>query len=170
MEKQVFDDGQHILGKLELVDLVRWQINRCNVSAGDELLFSRNVEMLKNMLPSESLREIEELKLQYTDVVEMYVFKFKGGRKLGSIERPFFINTPEDPNYDGGERVLISPVKRKIETKNYDKLYTVVLRMLEIAGLTWKHEIIQIEGGKVDFDDEPQVDTPTPTFEEDEKK
>jgi hypothetical protein len=169
MQKQVYDETQRILGKLELVDLVRWQINRCNVSAGDEMLFDRNVVMLMNMLPSNRLAEIKNLESDYIDEGEVWVYKHKGGKNLGSIERPFYRNTEDDPNWDGREPILVSPIKTKVKTINYDKLYTLVLRLLEEAGLTWREEQIEIESGKVDFTEEPDTENPHPTYGDDVK-
>jgi hypothetical protein len=171
MQKKVYDDTQKILGKLELEDIVRWAINRCNTTAGDPFLFNRNVEMLMNMLPANRLAEIQGMEKDYVDVVEQDVFKYsRGGRQIGSAQRPFYLNTPDDPNYDHTKPAeLWSPIRMKVKIKNYDKLYTIVLRLLENSGLTWRNENVEIEGGKVDFDDEPQTDIFTPTYE-DEKK
>jgi hypothetical protein len=48
-------------------------------------------------------------------------------------------------------------------------MYTLILRLFEQAGLTWKNETVEVDGGSVDFNEEPQESTPTPTFE-DEKQ
>jgi len=169
IQKQVYDDTQHIMGKLELPDLVRWQINRCNVTAAEPLMFNRNVIMLMNMLPADRLRLVKEKVKEYSDEIEEDVYVIKGGRKLGSPEKPFYINMPDDYNYDGGNPILVSPKRMKTQKINYDNLYTLILSQLEDAGLTWKHETIEIEGGSVEFTEEPKTDTPTPTYEEEKQ-
>jgi len=171
MEKQVFDETNRLIGKkLELDELVRWQINRCLVSSSEPELFQRNVEMLMMMLPTDKFREITSMEKDYVTDVDVYVYKYRGGKALGSPEKPFYINKPEDPVYDGGKPILISPIKEKQKIKNYDKLYILVLKMLEDAGLTWRHDIVEIEGGSIDFNDEAKTDTPTPTYDVEEVK
>ena len=165
-----YDEAQKILGKLELADLVRWQINRCNVTAGDKELFNRNVEILMMMLPSTRLIEMQELSKEYKYEIDEFVFKHtRGGRQIGTVENPFYINTPDDPNYNGGTPVLVSPTKNKAMFTDYNKMYTLILRLFENAGLTWKNENVEIDGGGVDFNDEEKENTPTPTFEEEKQ-
>jgi len=167
MNKQVFDETARLIGKkLELDELLRWQINRCNVTSIEPELFQRNVEMLMMMLPSGRLAEILGREKEYVDEVEAYMYKYKGGRQLGTPENPFYVNKPEDPNFDGGKPILISPIKAKTKTKNYDKLYMLVLKLLEESGLTWRTDTVEIEGGSVDFDEEAKLEEPTPTYEE----
>ena len=171
MQKQVFDETARLIGKkLELDELVRWQINRCNVSSLEPELFQRNVEMLMMMLPSGRLVEILGREKDYMNEVEVYIYKYRGGKALGSPEKPFYINKPEDPVFDGGKPILISPIKGKQKIKDYDKLYMLVLKMLEESGLTWRTDTVEIEGGKVDFGDEAQTDVATPTYDVEEVK
>lgn len=164
--KQLYDETQHILGKLELPDLVRWQINRVNTSSGEPELFGRNVEVLMYMLPSNKLEEILNRKSEYVDVIDDYVYKYSCGRRLGSIERPFYINREDDPNWDGGKPILVSPIKQTMEMKNYDKLYMLILKMLEESGLTWHEEQIEIEAGDIVYAEKPDTTTPHPTYDE----
>jgi hypothetical protein len=166
MEKQVFDESARLIGKkLELDELVRWQVNRCNVSSIEPDLFHRNVEMLMMMLPSQRLTEILGREKEYVEEVEVYVYRYRGGKALGSPEKPFYINKPEDPVYDGGKPIQISPIKMKEKIKNYDKLYMLVLKLLEESGLTWRTDTVEIEGGRVDFGEEAQTDVDKPSYD-----
>lgn len=169
MIDQIFDERQKIQGKLELEDIVRRQIDRCNTSATDPFLFSRNVEMLMNLLPSGRLKEIQDRAGEYVDEVEMWKFEYWGSIPLGTIEKPYYVNTPDSPYWDGGEPILKSPIRVKEFIKNYEKLYTLVLQMLEQVGLTWRQQVVEIEGGSVEFNESADVDTPTPTYEDDKK-
>jgi hypothetical protein len=167
LQKQVFDETQLMTGKkLELQDLIRLQINRCNTTAGDPMYFNRNVEMLANMLPSGRLAQLEspDLKKLYMVEQEVWVYRYFGNTKLGSPERPFYINDENDPNWDGGEKIMVSPIRSKQYIVNYDRMFTIVLRLLEECGLSWKQENVQIEGGRVDFDEQPDLETPHPTY------
>ena len=164
MVDQVFDENQKIMGKLELEDIVRRQIDRCNTSATDPFLFSRNVEMLMNLLPSGRLKEIQDRKGEYVDEVERWKFEYWGSIPLGTIEKPYYVNTPDSPYWDGGEPILKSPIRIKEFITNYEKLYTLVLQMLESVGLTWRMQVVEIEGGEVDFNESPDLENPKPTY------
>jgi len=170
MIDHVFDENQKIQGKLELEDIVRRQIDRCNTSATDMFLFSRNVEMLMNLLPSGRLKEIQDRKGEYVEEITSWEFEYWGSIPLGTIEKPYYVNTPDSPYWDGGEPILKSPVRVKKFITNYEKLYTLVLSMLEQVGLTWRMQVVEIEGGSVDFNESADVDTPHPTYDEVEKK
>lgn len=169
MIDQVFDENQKIQGKLELEDIVRRQIDRCNTSAMDTSLFSINVKMLMNLLPSRRLKELQDMKNEYVEEVENWKFEYWGSIPLGTIEKPYYVNTPDSAYYDGGEPILKSPIRVKEYVTNYEKLYTLVLEMLEQVGLTWRQQVVEIEGGSVDFNESADVDTPTPTYDEDDK-
>jgi hypothetical protein len=168
-KKQTFDESQKILGKLSVDDIVRLQINRCNLSAGDPFMFNRNVEILMLMLPSNRLSEIKQMGGEYVTETDVYTYTYSCGRKLGTPGSPFYVNTPDSPFWDGGEKILVSPIKQKMSIVDYDKLYSVILRLLEESGLTWKEDTVQIEGGDINDNSDFENEEPTPTYNEGNK-
>ena len=168
-QKQTFDESQRIIGKLEVDDIVRLQINRCNLSAYDPLLFNRNVEILMLMLPSNRLSEIKQMGSEYIKDTEIYTYAYSCGRKLGTPDSPYYVNTPDSPFWDGGDKILVSPIKTIIPIIDYDKLYSIILRLLEECGLTWKQDTVQIEAGSIEYNEDTDTEEPTPTYEVEKK-
>ena len=107
---------------------------------------------------------------EYVEEITSWEFEYWGSIPLGTIEKPYYVNMPDSPYWDGGEPILKSPVRVKKFVTNYEKLYTLVLSMLEQVGLTWRMQVVEIEGGSVDFNESADVDTPHPTYDEVEKK
>lgn len=154
------DDTPSIQGTLFPEDLTRRQIDRCNRSASlDYEAFCRNVEILALNLPSSKLAELDEMKEDYTETKEVWVYKYNCGVQIGSPERPI-------KNRYGD---LISPIRTEEEETDYYLMYRIVLRLLEEAGLSWKAEEEMIDGGEVEDETfEQWYSEATPTLPKEE--
>jgi len=132
--------------KIEFQHLIIQQIQRCLQSSyeGDEGKFANAVEGLVSLLPEENRKHIEDIKDEYTETVEEPVYQFSCGHRMGSVEHPVYRNYSTDwnynPNDNGGKPILVSPKIDIVEKTNYDKLNKLVLKELELIGVTWKTE------------------------------
>jgi len=121
--KKQFDpdsDELEIRGRMEIEDIVKYQINRCNISATDPnpAIFNSNVLALLDNLPKHKRMEVLENKKAY-----------------GKNEE-----TEEYEEFWCGEPVTAS---KKTVTKfvvDHHKLYRTVLDAYADSGLTWKIE------------------------------
>jgi len=144
--------------------LVRMQIDRCNISASwDDLnVFNANVMQLMRMLPSNKRIELEAMKEDYTGYTVTLQYRKFAGHDLGTPEKPFL---DEDGN-------VLSPIEVAEEYIDYNTLFVLIMLKLEEAGLLWRHNTIQVDGGRVD-EEEAILDLPvvnSPTFESDEEE
>lgn len=136
-----------IRGRLEIEDIVRLQINRCNVSIinPDPEVFNANVMVLMDNLPAHKRAEVLDRKSDYEITVETDSRRISiTGQRVGKIK-----------DYP--------PNKEKVV--DYHLLYRVVLDAFADCGLTWKIEKELIELGKV----EKKKAEPTPYLPEEKK-
>jgi len=122
-------------------------IDRCNTVAldKDDDVYKKAVEVIMDNLHPDKLAEVAELQAEYSH--EVYVYKKRGGRKIG---------TPENPIND-------SP---KLVTRiNHRKLFHMVLRAYNDIGTYWKVDKVNAEYGLFP---ERIMEKPTPV--EDKKK
>ena len=111
------EDETSFRENLDPEQLVRLQINRCNIarSSGDEELFNNNVLGLLALVPSGKREEIEERATEYTEEVNDYEYTYRYGRPLGSVENPFCINLPDNENYNPRLKQVKTRVIEKTE-------------------------------------------------------
>lgn len=159
------EDEIRLRGSLSPEDLVRLQINRCNVTSSypDREVFNANVLTLMRNLPSHKLVELKLQKKEYTTKTTVYQYKRSCGRLMGTPENPIYRNKKDDWNWDGGDPILVSPVPVDVEMTDYDKLFELVMMKLEEAGLTWKVDMAMVDGGRI----EKKRTKQTPTFRSD---
>lgn len=135
-------EALEIRGRMEIEDIVRLQINRCNVSATHENpdIFNFNVLALRDNLPQHKRIEVIDRYLEYGEV---------------KIEKWF-------TQWWCGQGVKGSEVIKKILHIDHHKLFQIVLDAFADCGLTWKIEPEMRELGKKEFIQEQ----PTPIFKE----
>ena len=105
-------------------------IDRCNRVALDKDgdTYKKAVEVIMDNLHPDKLAEVAEIKDQYTK--QVWVYKKRGGRKIG---------TPEKPIND-------SP---KLETRiDHRKLFHIVLKAYNETGTYWRVDKINAEYGR----------------------
>lgn len=105
-------------------------IDRCNTVAldKDDNVYKKAVEVIMDNLHPDKLEEVAGLKEEYSK--EVYVYKKRGGRKIG---------TPENPVND-------SP---KLVTKiDHRKLFHLVLKAYNEIGTYWRVDKINAEYGR----------------------
>lgn len=124
------DEESTFRENLDPEQLVRLQINRCNVArnTGDEVIFNNNVLGLLSLIPQRKRLEIEDRKSEYTKSVDDYEYQVVGGWKLGTPENPVYRNLPMDLDYDPTlKQVTLNPVKKKdAEGNEYDDFEEIV--------------------------------------------
>lgn len=155
-----------IKGSLSIEDLVRRQIDRCNmsISSADPEVFNSNVRALMKHLPGKKYDVIMGNSTDYNTTHESYVFKNTCGHDIGTVKNPF-VTVPGHPEWEffldipkpyrkryKDEISIISPVKVEETTTDYEKLYRIVLEAFESQGLTWRVEGRTVEMGKKDKD------------------
>ena len=104
-------------------------IDRCNTVAldKDDDVYKKAVEVIMDNLHPDKLAEVAELQAEYSH--EVYVYKKRGGRKIG---------TPENPIND-------SP---KLVTRiNHRKLFHMVLKAYNETGAYWRVDKVNAEYG-----------------------
>ena len=152
-----------IRGTLSIEDLVRRQIDRCNmsISAADPSVFEGNVRALMKHLPAETYEEVLNKQSEYNTTVESYVYKGTCGHNIGTPKNPF-VSVPGHPEWDFlldipkpyreahmEEIDILSPIKVEAPETDYEKLYEVILQAFQGLGLTWNVENRTVEMGKV---------------------
>jgi len=152
-----------IRGTLSIENLVRRQIDRCNmsISAADPSVFEGNVRALMKHLPANTYKEVLGRQSEFNSAVESYVFKETCGHNIGTVKNPF-VSVPGHPEWGFlldipkpyrethmDEIDILSPIKVEETVTDYEKLYEVVLQALEGLGLTWNIEKRTVEMGKV---------------------
>ena len=119
-----------IRGRMDIEDIVRLQINRCNASAyePDQTLFESSVKVLFDLLPRHKRDEIlNEKELDYVEPKEFIEY--------GS----YWCGIP------------MTSTKRIIKKAviNYHLLYRIILDAYADAGLTWQIQPQLVVRGKV---------------------
>ena len=116
---QIVDEAT-VRGSLDPEILVRLQINRCEISltSGDNYTFGNSVMALQAMLPSDRRKLVESRRSEYTKVNETYRFKKIGAWTIGSIEKPFYSNLPEDDDYN--------PLLKQTKTRFVKKMEKII--------------------------------------------
>jgi hypothetical protein len=105
---------------------------------GDKIRYSNAVMQLVYNLPEERREYLLEHEELYTSIVEEWVYMKSCGQKMGTPEKPIYRNYPSDWNWDGGEPVIVSPIKNIQDEINYQKLFGLVMTELESAQAIWK--------------------------------
>lgn len=152
-----------IRGTLSIEDLVRRQIDRCNmsISAADPSIFEGNVRALMKHLPANIYQKVLGQQEEFNSTVESYSFKETCGHNIGTVKNPY-VSVPGHPEWDFfldipkpyretymDEIDIISPVRVEETVTDYEKLYEIILQALEGLGLTWNIERRTVEMGKV---------------------
>lgn len=137
-----------IRGHLSIEDLVRRQVDRCNMSMGGDntSIFDANVRALMKMLPSTKLDEILRRESEYNEVIHDWHYEYWCNVKMGTPDHPI-TSDDEPPNEDRSN--VISPNPVSYTQTDYEKLYELVIQAFESVGLTWKVEARVAEFGKV---------------------
>lgn len=136
------DDELEIRGRMDIEDIVKYQINRCNVSSSDPnpKIFNSNVMVLLDLLPAHKREQLLSKKQEYGKYQDREVFdQVWGGIPIPSSRRTI------------NEFVI-----------DYHLLFRMVLDAFADSGLTWKIEQELIELGKVGS----KKIVPTPYFGE----
>lgn len=121
------EDELEIRGRMDIEDIVKYQINRCNISSTDPNLaiFNSNVLVLLDILPAHKRQQVLNNYKEYTEEVKVDARELYCGVRVG---KPRFKK----------ERVI-----------NPHLLYRMVLDAFADSGLTWKIEPELKELGKV---------------------
>lgn len=137
-----------IRGQLSIEDLVRRQIDRCNISMSgpDPSVFEANVRALMTMLPSNKYQQILSAADEYNSEIHDWQYEQWCGINMGTPDDPITTDGGK-PKEDWSNVISPKPVSR-VET-DYEKLYEVILRTFEAVGLTWRVEPKVAEFGKV---------------------
>lgn len=137
-----------IRGHLQIEDLVRRQMDRCNMTMGaeDTTIFEANVRALMKMLPSTKLDDVLRRESEYNETVRDWHYEYWCGTKMGTPENP--ITTDDEPPNDDRSNV-ISPTPISYTQTDYEKLYELVIQGFESVGLTWRVDAKVAEFGKV---------------------
>jgi len=119
-EKKTFNDEIAIRGRMDIEDIVRLQINRCNASAyePDQTLFNSSVNVLLDLLPQHKRNQVLEEFDEYSK--EQDVEKYDSywcGRPMTSTKKIV-------------KEVVI----------DFHLLYRIVLDAYADSGLTWQIE------------------------------
>lgn len=132
------DEDIEIRGRMDIEDIVKYQINRCNISATDPnpKIFESNVLTCLDLLPAHKRKNVLENTKAYGDEQDVEEYDMWAGIQLIDTKR----------------------VVKKFIT-DYHKLYRVILDAFADSGLTWKVEEELVERGKVEV-----VTKPTPYF------
>lgn len=143
-----------IRGHLSIEDLVRRQIDRCNLSMSgmDPSIFEANVRALLSMLPSHKRAEVMTRENDFNTTGTEYEFQYNCNMRMGTPDNPV-TSDGLPPNEDRSN--VISPVPVEVERTDYEKLYEIIIESLESVGLTWNIEAKFVEHGAV-------VDTTVP--------
>ena len=137
-----------VRGHLQIEDLVRRQMDRCNMSMGgaDTSIFEANVRALMKMLPTSKLNELLGKENDYNEVVHDWQYEYWCGVKMGTPQHPI-TSDDKPPNEDRSN--VISPTPTSYTQTDYEKLFELVIQSYESVGLTWKVEPRFAEFGKV---------------------
>lgn len=158
-----------VKGNLSIEDLVRRQIDRCNmtISSADPETFNANVRALMKHLPGTKYQEIldrgelSEDEGGYNTKTEHYEYNNTCGHNIGTPKNPF-VTVPNHPEWEFllevpkpyrerhmDEISIISPVLVEGMETDYEKLYRIVLEAFEERGLTWNVVSKTAEMGKI---------------------
>ena len=124
-----------IRGRMDIEDIVRLQINRCNASGyePDQTMFESSVKVLLDLLPYHKRLEVLEKELEYKDEVDFVEY--------GS----YWCGQPMTSTRKVVNRIVL----------DFHKLYRIVLDAFADCGLTWQIEPILVEEGKEDKNKKP---------------
>lgn len=125
-EKTNIEDVE-IRGRMDIEDIVKYQINRCNLSSSnpDTTIFGSNVLVLLDLLPAHKREEVIERKKEYGKIVKV-----------------------DDRDIWCGQRVGRAKWKPPIFVPDYHMLYRYVLDAFADSGLTWNIEQELFDKGK----------------------
>ena len=143
-KKLEYDDVE-IRGRMDIEDIVRLQINRCNASAyePDQTLFESNVMILLDLLPHHKRQQVIEREEEYLEQKEVPIYeKYWLGRPVHSSKKTV-----------------------KMNFLDFHDLYRIILDAYAERGLTWQIEPELVDKGKVPEREKP---IPTPIFKSDE--
>lgn len=134
-------DELEIRGRMDIEDIVKYQINRCNISSTDPNpdIFNSNVLVLLDILPAHKREQVIEDKGSYGEEKNVVIYD----------------------QYWCGIPVKSSKREEKQFIIDYHLLYRKVLDAFADSGLTWKIEQELIELGKV-----PEEPEATPYYGE----
>lgn len=150
-------------GTLSIENLVRRQIDRCNmsISAADPSIYEGNVRALMMHLPANIYQQVLGRQDEFNDTVESYQYKETCGINIGTIKNPyvsvanhpewdFFLEIPKPYRETHMDEIdILSPIKVEETVTDYEKLYEIILHSLEGLGLTWNIEQRTVEMGRV---------------------
>ena len=164
VEKQLETlENVKIRGRLNIEDLARRQIDRCNITMGglDESVFEANVRALMMMLPENKRQEVMGKGKLYNENTEEYMYDHCAGVQMGTPGNPI-VRYYKYPQYDflkdhpGWEDMeeeldydIISPKLQSNEATDYEKLYSFVVLAFQEVGLTWDIEPRTVDLGPV---------------------
>ncbi len=152
-----------IRGTLSIEDLVRRQIDRCNMSiaAADPSIFEGNVRALMKHLPINVYQVVLGRQGEFNSTVEDYHYRETCGHNIGTVKNPY-VSVPGHPEWDFlldipkpyrethmDEIDIISPIRSEETITDYEKLYEIILQSFEGLGLTWNIEKRTVEMGRV---------------------
>lgn len=135
-------ESVEIRGRLNIEDLVRRQIDRCNMALGqpDPSAFESYVRGLMKMLPDHKRKEIYANENEYNEKYEDYEYQYSCGMQIGTPNAPVYVYEPGDPEYDADNLVIYSPKLVTKEETDYEQLYELILLAFQEVGLTWEVE------------------------------
>ena len=121
-------DKASIPGNLDPDQIVRRQIDRCNVALtnGDEIAFGNAVRALLAMIPTEKRKEVEKERTEYEKSEPKLKYQYYCGAPMG---------TPEHPIMRNGEPW--SPVTVEEVVTDHYKLYSLIMQKIEDSDLSW---------------------------------
>lgn len=141
--KANYDEDIAIRGRMDIEDIVRLQINRCNASAyePDQTLFESSVKVLLDLLPKHQRERVIDNKKKYQ-------------------EKGFVVRYTK---HWCGQPITSSKEEIEVTITDFHNLYRIVLDAFADSGLTWQIEPQLIEMRRK----EGQISEPTPHFKED---
>jgi len=131
---------------MDIEDIVKYQINRCNISSTDPNLevFNSNVLVLLDLLPAHKRNEVIDRKDEYGETEKQEIYE----------------------KYWCGVPILTSKKIIEVFVCDYHLLFRLVLDAFADSGLTWKIEPELKELGKVPV----KQKKPTPYFGDEKNK
>jgi len=152
-----------IRGNLSIEDLVRRQIDRCNItiSSADSEVFNANVRALMKHLPAKKLKYVLSRADEYNSTVTRHSYMNSCGINSGTPTNPvvqvaghpewdFMFDIPQDFRDRFADRIaILSPTEYEETITDYETLYEIVLQTYQDLELTWNVEHKLLEMGKV---------------------
>ncbi len=143
----VLEQGISYSDQLDIEQIVFRLILACNQSiSGDPFVFNSNVRALLYHLPAEKKKAVENKEEEYLETVDDWEYQESCGVRSGTPDNP--ITSDGKPANEDWSNV-ISPIPIQREEYNYERLFEIIMEILQGIGLTWTSTRKTVEIGKV---------------------